>query len=125
MVNIDIDRMTHGKRVGLGLRAGKDGGIPWYVIMKAEDSLLRPKPMDDGTPPAKNAVLQRRKSSMLANANDSRGSNVGFPANPAERTHFMATLQQTATRMTTEEWETISKVLYDIARERIGDQVDG
>jgi len=125
MVKIDVDRMLNGKRVGLGLRAGKDGGIPWFVLMTAEDSLLRAKPTDDGTPPAKDAVLQRRKSSLLATADDPQGSNVGFPATPAERGHFMNTLREASTSLTEEELEQISKILYTKARDRIGDRVDG
>ena len=125
MVKIDVDRMTHGERVGLGLRAGKDGGIPWFVLMTAEESLLRAKPTNDGTPPAKDAVLQRRKASVLATANDPQGNNVGFPATPAERAHFMHALRESSTSISEEEFEQIGKVLYDKARERIGDRVDG
>jgi len=125
MVKIDVDRMTNGKRVGLGLRAGKDGGIPWYVIMTAEESLLRAKPTDDGTPPAEDSILQRRKSSMLANAYDPNGNNVGFPATPAERKHFMTTLRETATSVTEEEFSGIAKALYTLAHARIGDRADG
>lgn len=125
LVKIDVDRMINGKRVGLGLRAGKDRGIPWYVIMTAEDSLLRAKPTDDGSPPPKDGVLQRRKSSMLANANDPKGNNVGFPASPEERAHFMHTLRETATSITAEELEVIGNALYKLAHEQIGDEADG
>lgn len=125
MVKIDVDRMLNGERVGLGLRAGKSGGIPWYVLMTAQESLLRAKPTADGTPPTIDAVLQRRKSSMLANANDPQGNNVGFPATPAEREHFMNTIREASTSVTQEEFEQIASVLYELARERIGDRADG
>jgi len=124
IVKIDTDRMKQGKRVAKGLRAGRDGGIPWYVILDPEQPLLRPKPTKDGSPPADDAPLQRRKVAVLATA-DGPDGNVGCPVRPSERAHFMDTLRQTRLSLSDDELEVIATALYEQAKAIGGDSADG
>lgn len=115
MVKIDTDRMKNGARVAKGLRAGKDGGIPWYVILDPGQPLLRLKPKKDGSPSPEDAPLQRRKAAVLATADGPQG-NVGCPVTPAERAHFMGTLKSTRLSLTEEELAIIAEALLESAK---------
>jgi len=122
-VKIDIDRMTNGKRVGLGLRAGHDGGIPWFLFADPSEPLLREKPSDDGSAAGKDAPLQRRKSAILATADGPEG-NVGCPMSKSERTHFMSMMRAARLTLTDKELAVIANALHDYAREVVGERAD-
>lgn len=124
LLKIDVDRMKNGKRVGLGLRAGKDGGIPWFVFLDPTEPLLRPKPTEDGSEPAADAKLQRRKAAVLATADGPNG-NVGCPMTPEERAHFLHTIETASRSLTPEELGVIREELYRLAKATIGERADG
>jgi hypothetical protein len=124
LLKIDVDRMRNGKRVGLGLRAGKDGGIPWFVFLDPDQPLLRQKPTEDGSAPGEDAVLHRRKAAVLATADGPEG-NVGCPMTPEERAHFLHTIETSSLSLTKEEIDVIREELYLLAKATIGDRADG
>ena len=115
--------MKNGERVGKGIRAGKEGGIPWFVFAKADQPLLRVKPTTDGSPPAEDAPLQRRKSAILATA-DGPGGNVGCPMSKAERAHFHDMLVAARVSLTDKELKVIADDLLEYARATIGERAD-
>ncbi|MCP4093962.1 MAG: hypothetical protein GY747_10985 [Planctomycetes bacterium] len=115
--------MKNGTRVGKGIRAGKDGGIPWFVFADPSQPLLRVKPTEDGSPPAEDAPLQRRKDAILATANGPDG-NVGCPMSKAERAHFHDMLVASRISLTNKELEVIAKDLLEYARATIGERAD-
>ncbi len=122
-VKIDVDRMTNGERVALGLRAGKTGGIPWFLFLDPSKEVVRVKPAADGNTPAKDAPLQRRKDAILATADGPEG-NVGCPMTKAERSHFMDMIRSSRLSLTDKELEIIAKELHAYAREVIGERAD-
>lgn len=122
-VKIDIERMKNGERVGKGIRAGKDGGIPWFIFADPSQPLLIVKPTKDGSPPAEDAPLQRRKSAILATA-DGPDGNVGCPMSKAERAHFHDMLVTARINLTDKELEIIAADLLEYARATIGERAD-
>lgn len=140
-VKIDVDRMELGKEVGLGLRAGHDGGIPWFLFVDPSQSLLRVKPaaiddaaealselgyLADSSEGAENPVplvLQRRKVAVLATADGPQG-NVGCPMSKAERSHFIGMLKSANLSFTEEELQLLADELHAYAREVVGERAD-
>jgi len=83
--------MKNGKRVASALRAGKDGGIPWFVFLDPSKPLLKERELQEGeTVPA----LLRRKAAVLATADAAEG-NVGCPVSESERAHFVGCIAKT------------------------------
>jgi thioredoxin-related protein len=73
IAQVDIDRMNGGPEVMKTYRPDSSGGIPWYVIL-------------DG------------QGKSLATADSPKG-NIGYPFQPAEINHFLATVKDTARRI--------------------------
>lgn len=121
-VKIDVDRMELGKAVGLGLRAGHEGGIPWFLFMDPSQSLLREKPAEDSDKPTP-VVFQRRKAAVLATADGPEG-NVGCPMSKAERAHFMDMIRTANLSFTEQELQFLADELHAYAREVIGERAD-
>ena len=86
-IEIDIDRMKKGKKVEQAYRKGRRGGIPWYVILEP-----------NGT--------------VLATA-DGPGGNVGCPVSGEEIAHFMATLRQTRRHASEAELDAVEEALIE------------
>gem|GEM_PF-850149 len=92
--SIDQDLMEHGEEVAAALRAGKDGGIPWFVFLNPSKPILAPD--------SKTGVHRRREAAILATADGPEG-NVGCPVALEERTHFLACLSSARISLSDEE----------------------
>jgi thiol-disulfide isomerase/thioredoxin len=93
-VKVDNDRMTGGKEMFEAQRAAagvKDGGIPWFVFLAA-----------DGT--------------LVAHSTGPKG-NAGFPYEPDEVAHFVAMLRAARKRLTDDDIAFLRRSL-DENRER-------
>ena len=87
---IDNDRMTGGKEVYQAQMAAagqKEGGIPWFVFLAA-----------DGT--------------LLAHSTGPKG-NTGFPYEPDEIAHFVTMLQKVKQNLTDADIAMLQKSLED------------
>lgn len=122
-VKINIERMKNGDRVGKGIRAGQDSGIPWFVFATPDLPLLRAKPTEDGNPAGEDAPLQRRKAAILATADGPEG-NIGCPMSKAERNHFRGMLESARLTLTDKELDVIAAELLEYARATIGERAD-
>ena len=114
LVKIDTDEMEGGEEVASALRNGKQGGIPWFIYMDAEEGALRTN---------KEGKLVRNEVAVLATA-DAAGGNVGCPMTTSERAHFIGTLKETSRKMTEADIDVISDALHEYARETIGERAD-
>ncbi|MCA9169392.1 MAG: thioredoxin family protein, partial [Planctomycetales bacterium] len=83
-VKID-QRWTGAADVMERLRAGAEGGIPWFAILDAKGNKLATSNLPDS------------------------GNNIGFPAEPSGAEHFANMLKSTKIRMSDEEIETLTK----------------
>jgi thiol-disulfide isomerase/thioredoxin len=90
-VKIDTDRMPGGDEVLANYRQGKDGGIPWMVILDA----------------AGNALV----------TSDGERGNVGYPVEAGEIAHFLTMLRKTAKRISEEEIAGVGRALERTAEE--------
>jgi thioredoxin-related protein len=84
-VKVDVDRMKNGKDVMDRYTHGKQGGIPWFVIV---DSAGKPLATSDGP----------------------RG-NIGYPGEPEEIDHYLGMLKTTARRIEPAQLDTLRKTL--------------
>ena len=94
-LKIDVERALGGKELHekrIAGAAAKDGtdpklssGIPWFVFLDAQGTLL-------------------------ADSNGPKG-NIGFPAQPEEIDHFTKMLQQVAVHLTADDIATIQRSL--------------
>jgi len=114
MVKIDQDEMQGGQDVASALRAGKGGGIPWFVFLDASEPVLAQNASGD---------LARRDEAVLATA-DAPAGNVGCPVTRSERAHFVSTIEAARMRMTDGDIDRFAELLQDYARELIGDEAD-
>ncbi len=85
-VRVDVDRTVGGKELKAKFTGGKEGGIPWFVILDV-----------DGKP--------------LATSDDSDGNNIGFPSKPKEVEHFCGMLTKTASRLSADDVKAIAASL--------------
>ena len=90
LVEIDTDRMKHGKQVEARLTGGESKGYPWSVILDAGGN-------------------------ALINADGPQG-NIGCPVSEAEAAHFFTMLETTRQRLTDEELATIRAAHADFAQ---------
>jgi hypothetical protein len=68
------------------MRAGAQGGIPWWAILD-----------QDGK--------------VLVTSNDEEGTNIGFPSEQSDRAHFRTMLEKTAIRLTPADINTLVEAL--------------
>ncbi len=109
--------MTGGKDLASGLRAGKDNGIPWFVLLDASQPILIPAPpAPEGK---KRPAFHRREAAILATADGPEG-NVGCPMTQVERAHFMECIRTTRKAITDNELAVIAAELHQYAVETIG-----
>jgi thioredoxin-related protein len=85
-LKVDLDRMKGARDVFQHYNPNQGGGIPWFVFLDADGH-------------------------ALANSNDARGNNIGYPAAPHEIDHFMGMLKRTARRITGEQLDAIREAL--------------
>tara|TARA_R110002111_G_scaffold262851_2_gene341834 strand:- start:32587 stop:35607 length:3021 start_codon:yes stop_codon:yes gene_type:complete len=84
---IKIDhRWTGSDEMMKTMRAGAQGGIPWWAILD-----------QDGK--------------VLVTSNDEEGTNIGFPGEQSDRAHFRTMLEKTAIRLTPMEINTLVESL--------------
>ena len=88
-VKIDVDKMALGKAVALKLRETEQGSIPWMAMLDATGEKLI--------------------------TSDGPMGNIGYPAEPAEIEHFIAMLNKTAKRITSDEIAQIEERLKEAA----------
>jgi thioredoxin-related protein len=91
IAQVDIDRMTDGPEVMKKYRPDTSGGIPWYVILDSQGK-------------------------SLATADSPRG-NIGYPFQPAEIDHFLATVKDTARRIDRGQLDQLRKSLEENAEQ--------
>lgn len=84
-IKIDVDRMVGGADMKSKLTGGKEGGIPWFVIMDASGKVLA--------------------------TSDGPKGNVGFPYKQEEVAHFAAMIEKSDTKLTKADIETLTKSL--------------
>ena len=89
VVKIDTEEMEHGSEVADQLRNGRQGGIPWMVILDADGN-------------------------ELINSDGPNG-NIGCPIQPAEIDYFMTMLETTARHSDSEIRAAIRAALEDFA----------
>lgn len=92
VTKIDIDRMNGGKDLMAQFRTKESGGIPWYTILDS-------------------------KGRSHATADGPEG-NIGYPAQPKEIEHFLATVKSTSRKIDGEQIEKLHRSLVEAA-ERI------
>jgi thioredoxin-related protein len=92
-VKVDIDRMKNGKEVMERYTHGKQGGIPWFVILDPNGK-------------------------ALATSDGPDGNNIGYPAEPKEIDHFLSMLKKTVRHTEPAQLDTVRKALEE-ASERI------
>jgi hypothetical protein len=117
--SIDQDLMQHGEEVASVLRAGKGGGIPWFVFLDPSQPIF----IQD----TETGALRRRESAILATADGPKG-NVGCPMAVDERTHFLACLASARKSLSDEELLRIAELQLDFAKardEKYGQSVAG
>jgi thiol-disulfide isomerase/thioredoxin len=90
-VKVDTDRMAGGAEVLNEYREGKDGGIPWMVILDANGRTLA--------------------------TSDGEKGNVGYPVEPHEIDHFLSMVCSTARRISGGEIDRLERSLEEAARE--------
>lgn len=91
-IHIKLDRRWQNwEPIAERLRDGRDGGIPWYVILDGEGK-------------------------TLITSNVDNGANMGFPTEPKEIEHFKNMLKQTRVRLTDDEIEGIGTDLSQVSR---------
>lgn len=83
-LKIDEDRMTHAKEIEA--RYQKTGGIPWLAFLDGEG--------------------KAKATSTMPN-----GKNTGYPSQPEEITHFVAMLEKTKKRITSDQIAFLEKEL--------------
>ncbi len=103
--------MKNGKRVSGALRAGREGGIPWFAFLDPSRPLLTERTVGkEGGPPP----LVRREEAVLATA-DAEAGNVGCPMTKPERAHFARCLRTTRNRISDKELARIETLLAEFA----------
>jgi len=102
---IDQDEMKNGQVVAAALRANKQGGIPWFVILDPSKPILA----DAG-----DGKWKRRNAAVLSTADGPNG-NVGCPIRLQERQHFLACLAAARTSLTDEELLQIADAQFQFA----------
>ncbi len=107
--SIDIDEMTNGKIVGSAIRAGKDGGIPWFVFLDPTEAILRHDPETD--------EWSRNEAAILATA-DGPGGNVGCPITSEERAHFLSCLNSARNHLSDEQLLRIDVLFAEFAQQK-------
>lgn len=85
VLQLDVDRMTHGKAIYDRMKADRNGGLPWLIIVDDAG-----KELITGVGPK---------------------GNIGAPVQPGEREHFVAMLRATKRRMTDDDLATIAAEL--------------
>jgi len=95
-VKIDTDRMTGGDEVAKRLRKTERGGIPWSVIIDAEEQPLVTSDGPDG--------------------------NIGCPVQPEERAWFLQMIEKTRRHMTDEDLAVVKSSLDAFAEEILSRQ---
>ena len=113
--------MTEGKEVAAGLRAGADGGIPWFGFLDASETLLTRSPQDSNTESI--LAFRRREEAVLATADGPQG-NVGCPMTKIERAHFLDCINNTRNNITDKDVKKLAKALRAYAMETIGEDAD-
>ena len=88
-VKVDVDRMKNGKDVMEQYTHGKQGGIPWFVVLDS--------------------------AGKVQSTSDGPGGNIGYPAQPEEIAHFLGMLKKTARRIEPAQLDTLRKTLEDEA----------
>tara|TARA_R110002095_G_scaffold179193_2_gene156485 strand:+ start:117040 stop:120039 length:3000 start_codon:yes stop_codon:yes gene_type:complete len=84
---IKIDhRWTGSSEMMKTMRAGAQGGIPWWAILDKDGK-------------------------VLVTSNDEEGTNIGFPGEQSGRVHFRTMLEKTAIRLTPMEINTLVESL--------------
>lgn len=86
-IKVDIDRMTGGKDLLAKYRTGKDGGIPWFVILDGDGKALA--------------------------TSDAKGGNIGFPTEPADFAHLADILSKTAKKLSPDEQKRLIATLQE------------
>lgn len=83
---LDVERMTGGEALA-EKHGGKDGGLPFFVVLDA-------------------------KGNKLADSKGEKG-NVGFPVEPYEIAHFMKVIRQTGKKLTPQQVAVLERRLKD------------
>jgi thioredoxin-related protein len=86
-LEIDIDRMTHGKAIEKQYRKLEPGGIPWFAFLDASGKVLA--------------------------TSDGPNGNIGYPAAPEEIEHFVRMLTKHTKRMSPSQIAQIAKRLRE------------
>ena len=94
MVKIDEDEMVNGKEVSKRLMNGREGGLPWMVIVDSNGEELVTSVGHEG--------------------------NVGCPAMPEEIEHFVAMIEQTCSDDTKTKIDELKTSLEDYAKKILG-----
>jgi hypothetical protein len=94
-LKIDEDRTLGGKALHEKLRAGRQGGLPWFVFLDAEGKEL-----------------------AAANDLDGGGGNVGFPQTDAEVAWFGKALTAARATISDEEIAALKASLVKVREER-------
>jgi hypothetical protein len=87
---IDTDRMTHGKEIYEKLKNGRNGGLPWLIVLDADG-----KELITGVGPK---------------------GNIGAPVQPEECEHFVTMVRTTKQRMSDEDVAKIAAELEEHAK---------
>lgn len=89
-VKVDVDRMKHGQDVLDRYTHGKQGGIPWFVVLDGAGKALATSDGPDG--------------------------NIGYPVEPREIEHFLSMVRKTARRIEPAQVEALGAALEAEAR---------
>ena len=93
ILQIDLQRMTHGMEVAEKIRQDGAGGIPWFAFLDQEGKVLQ-------------------------TSNNEQGQNIGFPVRQdTEIPYFKKMLTQARKHMTSEDVESVIKELQAFTKQ--------
>ena len=90
MIKIDTDEMQNGSQVADQLRKGREGGIPWMVILD----------------PTGNELI----------SSDGPDGNIGCPVRPSEIDYFLTMIENTSPASDTDSVVAIRMALEEFAK---------